>query len=203
MLHFCEQVPESSELRTLSSEVVKLAYLLGTNRSMSSTIVSGDSNADLEARPSEHATRSAQVPPSRIALSRNTPCSSWLMAESINRMVKIKGIVQWDRQGAENRPVDRAQIKKNTVWIIKGRTTEHVLVLPGDVAADDGGGDEAVEDEGGGQNHSEQGEPVQQLQLTVPVRAAQLPYQILEKKNLVKQSPKNLFSSSTLRLSVF
>ncbi len=97
-MHSCEQVPVSSELSTVSSEVVKLAYLLGTNRSMSSTIVSGDSNADLEARPSEHATRSAQVPPSRIALSRNTPCSSWLMAESINRMVKIKGTVKRDRQ---------------------------------------------------------------------------------------------------------
>ncbi len=71
--------------------------------------------------------------------------------------------------------------KSKTLWIIKGRPTEHVLVLPGDVAADDGGGYEAVEDEGGGQDHSEQGEPVQQLQLTVPVRAAQLPYQILER----------------------
>jgi hypothetical protein len=77
---------------------------------------------------------------------------------------------------------------------MKGRPTEHVLVLPGDVAADDGGGDEAVEDEGGGQDHSEQGEPVQQLQLTVPVRAAQLSNQILEKNNLVTQSFINLIN---------
>ncbi len=104
------------------------------------------------------------------------------------------------------------EIQDNTVWIIKGRPTQHVLVLPGDVAADDGGGDEAVEDEGGGQDHGEQGEPVQQLQLTVPVRAAQLPYQILEKNNLVTQSFINLthhqhfvylYSKRTISLHAF
>ena len=55
--------------------------------------------------------------------------------------------------------------------------TKHVLVLPGDVASDDGGGDEAVEEEGGGEDDGEEGEPVQQLQLTVTVRPSQLLYQ--------------------------
>ncbi len=94
------------------------------------------------------------------------------------------------------------EIQDNTVWIIKGLPTQHVLVLSGDVAADDGGGYEAVEDEGGGQDHSEQGEPVQQLQLTIAVRAAQLPYQILEKNKSRDTVTYKLDSSSTLRPSV-
>jgi hypothetical protein len=76
MLHFCEQLPVSSDFKTVPSELVKLAYLLGMNRSMTSRIVSGDSNVDLEAWPREQATRWAQAPPSRMALKIKTPFSS-------------------------------------------------------------------------------------------------------------------------------